>query len=71
MDNKNDSYAIRGIILGWALTAKSLGLVIAPILSELCVRFFGLESCFIVCAFLYIIIIPFLNAILKMSNLTI
>ena len=51
----------RGSIFGWAVTVKSIGWGISPLLSVLVGVTYGVRSCFFVSAVLYILLIPLIG----------
>lgn len=55
----------RGFIFGWAVTAKSLGWVAAPLVSGVVAWLAGLRSVFFVSAFCFLLIIPAIALIVR------
>ena len=53
----------RGLIFGWALTAKSLGWMVAPLVSGVIAWHWGLRAVFFVNAGFYMLLIPAIDGL--------
>jgi MFS transporter, DHA1 family, multidrug resistance protein len=55
----------RGFIFGWAVTAKSLGWMVAPLVSGVVAWMFGLRAVFFTAAALFFLLIPLITLIVR------
>ena len=55
----------RGAVLGWAATARSIGWVVAPLVSGVVASALGIRSIFFVGGLLYFCLIPVISAVVK------
>jgi len=55
----------RGILFGWALTAKSIGWTLAPLASGAVASVFGLRSVYFVGAILFLLLIPLISFVVR------
>ncbi len=55
----------RGFIFGWAVTAKALGWMVAPLVSGAVAWMFGLRAVFFVAAALFFLLIPLISLIVR------
>jgi len=62
---KTTPAASRGFIFGWAVTAKSLGWMLAPLASGVVAWMFGLRAVFFVAAAFFFLLIPLIALIVR------
>ncbi len=55
----------RGILFGWALTAKSIGWTLAPLVSGATAAAFGLRSVYFVGSGLFLLLIPMISVVVR------
>ena len=55
----------RGAVFGWALTAKCVAWTVAPMASGVVAAVFGLRAVFVVGAFCYLALVPFINYVVR------
>lgn len=60
----------RGAVFGWAATARSLGWVVAPLVSGLVASGLGIRSVFFIGGMLFFCIVPLISAVVKRLNAT-
>ncbi|OGV64450.1 MAG: hypothetical protein A3K19_21210 [Lentisphaerae bacterium RIFOXYB12_FULL_65_16] len=55
----------RGILFGWALTAKSIGWTVAPLVSAFAASAFGLRSVYFFGAVFFLLLIPMISLVVR------